>query len=1217
MKRILTLLILFTFFYGSTQTLVTQGVGAVTNTTAEINVVLGVPAGETYTYNVGYVVAPGNPRTQGTNVNGPSITANPGVNGTKLTITGLAPNTTYNYSVVVQRAIPSPGGPLYYPDGSFTTKASATPPLPTPIYDFGFNGNLASSVGSASLTPAFFPAGGSTTYTSNGATANSAIRINSGITSTTVLSSNLSNIPQGISARTIAVRMAYTTTVNSTNSVFSWGAATNNRAFAYDQTSASAGNVIVYGNDVTFTNNVTNGTFFTLIVTYDGGSIRIYKDGALVSTTARGINTVGTTFKIGEDISGSRGLFADIDDLKIFNTVLTNAEVATLHQNMQPALAPTITAISTAPISLTSYSISYTLNPNGQNTTSTLQYGLSRTNLATTLPSFSATGNTPVSSDIGINGLNLNTKYYYRISATNSVGTTTTTLDSFTTQSSLAPSVIIPASNSVSNVRANSVTLNYILNANGASTTSVINYGTTPSNLNFQRTGATATGVNGTNVSANLTGLNSNTLYYYTITATNSVGSTTSSSVGNFTTSTGPNLSAISATAITTNSATINYSLGTLGANNYAYVRYGTTATNLATVSALHGPYAASTSWILTRNLTALNAGTQYFYQVVAYNGNNDSTFSAVQNFTTVSVPVPTLSLVSTSAVAATTATINYTVNANGNSTTTQVRYGTSASNLNLTATGTTATGSSNTPLTVNLTGLTANTQYFYSVEATNAGGNAVPVTGNFTTTAAISLPSINNVNHSNVLASGAKFTYTINPNGGSTSSIVYIGTTNTSFNFTSSSIATTNSTGNITQTVNGLLRNSTYFYRIEASNAAGSVQSMVGSFTTTNGPSITSVQFNQATTLFNANPTVNPNGSTTSLLVRWGLSESNLSNTVNGPTVNGSVNVFPSIRVTGLTPNTPYWFLVEATNSNGTAQSITYSATTPSASSVPTISNISVTNLTSSSATIGYSVNINPQFGFGGTCAVNYGTNKNNLVLGSNVVNVTTTATPSHVLTGLTNNTKYYYEVTANNLAGFTFSTLDSFTIGTVLPLVLNNFSANVSNDEIHLAWQTSQEINTSHFIAEYSTDGINFKSVATVTAKGNSNTLQDYKAIHQPISNNDVVYYRLKMVDKDGAYSYSNVLKVVIGNSKAFGVNIYPTITTGNITGNIISNKVEKVMLQVVNTNGQVVAKQFVQTVNGTASFNVNITNQASGTYVLQMFTSNGLTTKKVIKN
>ena len=73
-----------------------------------------------------------------------------------------------------------------------------------------------------------------------------------------------------------------------------------------------------------------------------------------------------------------------------------------------------------------------------------------------------------------------------------------------------------------------SATINYALNANGNGTTSVVNYGTSSTNLSLQATGGNASGGIMTNTTATLTGLTTGTTYYYQIVATNDLGSTSS-----------------------------------------------------------------------------------------------------------------------------------------------------------------------------------------------------------------------------------------------------------------------------------------------------------------------------------------------------------------------------------------------------------------------------------------------------------------------------------------------------------------------------------------------------------------------------------------------------------------------------------------------------------------------------------------------------------------
>ncbi|MFY7885465.1 MAG: hypothetical protein ACOVOV_11560, partial [Dolichospermum sp.] len=439
----------------------------------------------------------------------------------------------------------------------------------------------------------------------------------------------------------------------------------------------------------------------------------------------------------------------------------------------------------------------------------------------------------------------------------------------------------------------------------------------------MQIAGSSASGSSSTSLFTNLVNLTGNTTYFYTITATNSAGSVTSSPVSSFTTIAGPVISAISPSNITQNGATINFSVNPNNINSQAFVRYGTNVNSITANTAQTGAIFGTGTTAITRNLTGLNAGTQYFYQVIAFSVLGDTTFSPIQNFTTTSAPVPVLSNVSSTNVTFNAATINYTVNANGNNASSAVRYGTAANSLSSVIFGNGATGSSNTTLNVTITSLSASTKYYYRVEATNTGGTATAAIDSFTTAPAASLPTATNLNHINVNATGATITYTVNTNGASTQSIVYIGSSSSSFNVGSSNFITSATSGNVSQTVNGLNRNTTYFYRVTVSNAAGQQNSTVGTFTTTDGPSIQFVQFIPGATMFQANPLINPNGSATTTVVKYGLSETSLSSSVTGPTITGNSFVSSSTIVTGLTPSTTYYFIVEATNSNGTAQSI------------------------------------------------------------------------------------------------------------------------------------------------------------------------------------------------------------------------------------------------------------------------------------------------------
>jgi hypothetical protein len=96
-----------------------------------------------------------------------------------------------------------------------------------------------------------------------------------------------------------------------------------------------------------------------------------------------------------------------------------------------------------------------------------------------------------------------------------------------------------------------------------------------------------------------------------------------------------------------------------------------------------------------------------------------------------------------------------------------------------------------------------------------------------------------------------------------------------------------------------------------------------------------------------------------------------------------------------------------------------------------------------------------------------------------------------------------------------------------TVLPVTLLHFGGQLVNDKmINLDWSTSSEMNSDHFTLEKSIDGNNFKTLVNMPAAGNTNARKNYAySDHQP---GEVNYYRLKMVDIDGRFTYSQTILV-----------------------------------------------------------------------------------------
>jgi hypothetical protein len=104
--------------------------------------------------------------------------------------------------------------------------------------------------------------------------------------------------------------------------------------------------------------------------------------------------------------------------------------------------------------------------------------------------------------------------------------------------------------------------------------------------------------------------------------------------------------------------------------------------------------------------------------------------------------------------------------------------------------------------------------------------------------------------------------------------------------------------------------------------------------------------------------------------------------------------------------------------------------------------------------------------------------------------------------------------------MTGFTYFTY-SMMANIVLPTQLTDFEGIINNKTIFLSWQIALESNISHFEVEESSDGNRFEKLGTIPY----NNKEDYVFQH-PFSGTTGNYYRLKMLDRDGNFSYSKII-------------------------------------------------------------------------------------------
>ena len=187
---------------------------------------------------------------------------------------------------------------------------------------------------------------------------------------------------------------------------------------------------------------------------------------------------------------------------------------------------------------------------------------------------------------------------------------------------------------------------------------------------------------------------------------------------------------------------------------------------------------------------------------------------------------------------------------------------------------------------------------------------------------------------------------------------------------------------------------------------------------------------------------------------------------------------------------------------------------------------------------------------------------------------------------------------------------------LSAALPLKLISFTGNIQSQEGVLNWKTASESNTSHFAVEKSLDGKEYVVLANVNAAGNSNRLKTYQYIDKELTPGKN-YFRLKMIDKDGKFTYSNIVLL-----KYEGIKNMPKIIT-NPFRNYIDIRFAKlpegeVTMQLTNASGAVIKTQrFTNISQNTVRLEVgNAKLLSKSVYSLSIFTNTNKYTQQVFK-
>jgi hypothetical protein len=142
------------------------------------------------------------------------------------------------------------------------------------------------------------------------------------------------------------------------------------------------------------------------------------------------------------------------------------------------------------------------------------------------------------------------------------------------------------------------------------------------------------------------------------------------------------------------------------------------------------------------------------------------------------------------------------------------------------------------------------------------------------------------------------------------------------------------------------------------------------------------------------------------------------------------------------------------------------------------------------------------------------------------------------------------------------------TFQRAVVLPITLTSFNGAINNNSVKLNWSGAQEENLDKYIVEKSTDATNWQTLTTVMASGNSSSVKEYSTVDPNAAS--INYYRIKQVERNGNFTYSQVIRIRKGENEKSEIRLYPNPVISEATVTINSENKLAAHIKIYNQFG-----------------------------------------------
>jgi hypothetical protein len=183
------------------------------------------------------------------------------------------------------------------------------------------------------------------------------------------------------------------------------------------------------------------------------------------------------------------------------------------------------------------------------------------------------------------------------------------------------------------------------------------------------------------------------------------------------------------------------------------------------------------------------------------------------------------------------------------------------------------------------------------------------------------------------------------------------------------------------------------------------------------------------------------------------------------------------------------------------------------------------------------------------------------------------------------------------------------------VLPVELVSFDSKCDNNINYITWVTASETNNDYFELQKSIDGVNWNNIAEIEGAGSSNETNYYSYIDKQ-NNDKISYYRLKQVDYNGDFQYSNVISSSCFNLGEAEIIVYPNPCNDKLNITVENWDSESIKFEITNTVGQMIYSGNIENTEDYNPTQIDTDNLKRGLFFIRFSDETQSLTKKFVK-